>query len=114
MNDSKRRINKDVKRILAHHTHQEEQAFKGTIKEGFERRFTIVNERDFQKYVYESAQDDFIRVVNLVADYIENGRIEDGKKPYNNYMVINLDEPYVDEVIEIMKRHGHWKQDAKR
>lgn len=24
------------------------------------------------------------------------------------YLVINQDEPYADEVIEIMKRHDHW------
>lgn len=34
-------------------------------------------------------------------------RALEGKKE-NNYLVINTDEPYADEVIEIMKRHGHW------
>lgn len=24
------------------------------------------------------------------------------------YLVINTDEPYADEVIEILKKHGHW------
>ncbi|MCM3180205.1 hypothetical protein [Cytobacillus horneckiae] len=85
-----------------------ESTFKGTVKEGFERRFTIVNERDFRKYVPVPVQDDFIRKFNNVADWIEDGRIKEGKKSNNSYVVINLDEPYINEIIEIMKRNGHW------
>lgn len=30
------------------------------------------------------------------------------KKEPHTYLVINRDEHYADEVIEILKRHGHW------
>ncbi|WP_137744577.1 hypothetical protein [Robertmurraya siralis] len=85
-----------------------ESAFKGTVKEGFERRFTVINERDFQKYVPESIQHDFWVEFNQAQNWIEDGRMQEGKQPFNNYVVINLDEPYIKEIIEIMKRHGHW------
>ncbi|WP_406590316.1 hypothetical protein [Bacillus atrophaeus] len=29
--------------------------------------------------------------------------------PPSSYCVINLDEPYAPEVVEIMKKHGHWE-----
>jgi hypothetical protein len=86
-----------------------EQAFKGTVKEGFERRFTIINEHDFQKYVPEPAQEDFRITLNNMSAWIEDGRMQEGKQPYNSYVVINLDEPYIKEIIEIMKRNGHWE-----
>ncbi|MEB6549759.1 hypothetical protein MXL46_11745 [Heyndrickxia sporothermodurans] len=85
-----------------------ESVFKGTVKEGFERRFTIINEKDFEKYVPDSLQEEFAAVFNNVADWIEEGRKEDGKAPFNSYVVINLDEPYIDDIIEIMKRNDHW------
>ncbi len=85
-----------------------ESAFKGTVKEGFERRFTVINEHDFQKYVPVHTRESFEAKFNNVAGWIEDGRKQEGKQPFNSYIVINLDEPYIDEIIEIMKRHGHW------
>ncbi|ATX84798.1 hypothetical protein HUS59_17025 [Bacillus velezensis] len=35
-------------------------------------------------------------------------REAEGKK-FNNYAVINRDEPYIDEVTDIMRKHGHWE-----
>lgn len=85
-----------------------ESAFKGTIKEGFERRFTVINERDFDQHVPDPVKEDFRMTFNNVAAWIEDGRLQEGKQPFNSYIVINLDEPYIEEIIEIMKRHGHW------
>lgn len=107
MNNSFRRTDESIKEVLTK-AKNKETAFDGTVKEGFERRFTVINERDLKKYVPEIDVDDFVYEFNIVSKHIEEGRIADGKKPFNNYLVINLDEPYADEVIEIMKRHGHW------
>lgn len=85
-----------------------ESAFKGTAKEGFERKYTILNEKDYHKYVPDGAKEEFHAVFGNICDWIEDGRTKDGKKPYNNYIVINIDEPYIDEIIEVMKRNGHW------
>ncbi|MED4990130.1 hypothetical protein [Parageobacillus toebii] len=85
-----------------------EPAFDGTVLEGRERRYTIINERDLKKYVHPEKLDRFYELLNDVLGDIEDGREADGKKPYNCYIVINVDEPYVNEIIEVMKRHGHW------
>jgi len=34
--------------------------------------------------------------------------IQTGKITPATYLVINTDEPYADEIIEIMKRYVHW------
>lgn len=106
MNTSHRNINPEVQKILQQLI--AEPAFEGTVKEGMERRFTIINEKDYQRYVPVQARESFEAALNNVAGWIEDGRQKEGKHPFNNYVVINLDEPYIDEVIEIMKRHGHW------
>jgi hypothetical protein len=85
-----------------------ESAFKGTVIEGFERRFTVINERDFERYVPYPVKEDFQIKFNNVAAWIEDGRTKEGKQPFNSYVVINLNEPYINEIIEIMKRHRHW------
>ncbi|WP_203362424.1 hypothetical protein [Bacillus sp. REN10] len=89
----------------------EETAFKGTVLEGRERRYTVINERDVKKYVPQGAQEDFHASFNNLCDWIEEGRQLDGKKPYNSHIVINTDEPYIDEIIAVMKKHGHFKEE---
>lgn len=45
----------------------------------------------------------------LLCEYADCKRtIKTGKIDKPTYLVINTDEPYADEVIEIMKRNGHW------
>ena len=85
-----------------------EPAFTSNIKEGLSRKYTVLNERDYQKYVPDDLKERFEPVFCEVLTTIEEGRVKDGKHPYNNYVVINLDEPYINEIIEIMKRYGHW------
>lgn len=87
-----------------------ESAFNGTVLEGRERRYTIINERDMDKYVNIFDRNHFAIELEHVLGKIEHGRELDGKKSFNSYIVINTDEPYVDEIIEVMKRHGHWNK----
>jgi hypothetical protein len=68
----------------------------------------LLKQGDYQKYVHEELKEKFELIFGEVLDTIEQGRVKDGKHPFNNYVVINLDEPYIDEIVEIMKRHGHW------
>ncbi len=86
-----------------------EQAFKGTVLEGRERKYSIINEKDLLKYVPIRVADKLRAAYNKTCDYIEYGREKDGKKPYNSYIVINTDEPYINEIKEVMKKHGHWE-----
>lgn len=85
-----------------------EQAFDGTVLEGRERRYTVLNEKDIAKYGDSQLIDNMNQAIDDVLFDIENGRSKDGKKPYNSYIVINVDEPYIGEIIEVMKRHGHF------
>lgn len=39
---------------------------------------------------------------------IARKRKEEGKRGFPKYLVINTDEPYADEVIDILKKNGHW------
>jgi hypothetical protein len=52
---------------------------------------------------------DTIARTNLecVTDAVKRIRKKKGKK-LNTYLVINTDELYADEVIDILKRNGHW------
>lgn len=108
MNDSYRHINQDVKNILEKHKNRE-PAFDGTVLEGRERKYTILSEKDREKYLTVAENGVLDEALFYYLGKIEEGRARDGKEPFNSYIVINVDEPYVGEVIEIMKRNGHWE-----
>lgn len=103
MNESHRRINTDIQKIL-----KAEPAFKETVLEGKERRYTVINETDIKKYVPKEVAIEMGEALYAALHFVEEGREREGKKPFNSYIIINTDEPYVNEVIEIMKRNGHW------
>lgn len=65
----------------------------------------IVIKIDDLKYINSPFK---IAMLKNDLDDIKIGRKAEGKNIDNKYLVINTDEPYVDEVIEIMKRNGHW------
>jgi hypothetical protein len=67
-------------------------------------KYIILKNEDIEKYVPKF----MVNTLEDICKHIEAGRREDGKKPKNTYIVINMDEPYALEVIEILKRHGHW------
>jgi len=68
-------------------------------------KFTVIKNDDLDSayLMYPS----LCRSFELLQDKIKHYREYEGKKE-NTYLVINADEPYVDEVIDILKRHGHW------
>lgn len=72
--------------------------------DGMEMKFTVLKNEDIKKYVPKSIASG----LEDIQIEIEEGRKADGKKIDNTYLVINTDEPYADEVIDILKRHGHW------
>lgn len=45
----------------------------------------------------------------LLCDYAQARRtIKTGKIDEPKYLVINIDEPYSEEIINILKNNGHW------
>ena len=41
---------------------------------------------------------------------VEKSRITAGKSYRNHYVVINMDEPYIEEIKAIMTKYGHWEE----
>lgn len=107
-NTNERHINQEVVDILTRGRKEVEPAFKGTIKEGCERRYTIINERDLNKYVDAATRDELEDALAIAADQIEQGRLNEGKTAFNNYIVINIDEHYAKEVVAVLEENGHW------
>lgn len=92
------------------YTRNSESAFDGSVMEGQPRRYTILNEQDIKTYLPEELQEKLDDVLSEVLETIEEGRFEDGKKPYNSYIVNNTDEPYIGEIVDVMKKHGKWDE----
>lgn len=70
---------------------------------GFECKYFVIKVDDVKKYL------DVVDQKFLAKCFwkIEECRRRDGKKAFNDYLVVNTDEPYASEVAEIMKKHGH-------
>lgn len=75
------------------------------LKCGAAKKFIVIKIDDLKKYV-----NSVFKLAMLENDLndIQAGRKADGKKPCPEYLVISTDEPYAGEIIEIMKRNGHW------
>ncbi|MGD6894306.1 hypothetical protein [Bacillus infantis] len=71
--------------------------------DGMQMKFTVVKNDDIEKYLSKNDQE---KLVDCLGQ-IKMSRALEGRGNAK-YLVINTDEPYADEVIEIMKRHGHW------
>lgn len=118
MNTSFPRINNEVKEIIEKNrlqsafetiTQQPEEAFEGTVLEGKSRKYTILSHKDLNKYIDPFTQNEMWIMLDRISGNIEDGREKDGKNPFNSYLVINTDETYVNEVVEIMHKNGHWE-----
>ncbi len=72
---------------------------------GGKRKYIVLKIDELFKYVRAPVK---LALLDNDMEDIKKGREQDGKKPVNEYIVINLDEPYAPEIIEIMKKHGHW------
>lgn len=72
--------------------------------EEMDQKFLVLKNDDIDAFIHPARQGEF----NRLLSGIDMGRRVQGKAGQNDYLVINLDESYAGEVIEIMKRHGHW------
>jgi hypothetical protein len=71
-----------------------------------QNRFIVIKEEDADKYLPNHDQIDLGHILRQ----IRNGREKDGKTNNNFYAVINTDEPYFEEIKNIMKKNGHWEE----
>lgn len=70
---------------------------------GAANKFTVIKNEDISRLA-----PGYIDLLELILNQITLDRLKHGKNSTPFYLVVNEDEPYADEVIEIMKRHGHW------
>ncbi|MFA5719940.1 MAG: hypothetical protein WC939_02635 [Acholeplasmataceae bacterium] len=70
--------------------------------EGIGDKFIVIKKDDL-KYLdkYTGA------ALDLALAVINENRKAEGKK-FNYYLVVNADESYAGQVIDLMKTHGHW------
>jgi hypothetical protein len=74
------------------------------LKCGALRKFIVIKEADAIEYLnYDEKV-----ALEVILVKINNKRAENQRKCDNEYFVINTDEPYAGEIIEILKRNGHW------
>lgn len=48
--------------------------------------------------------------LQTVSELVGMYRKSMGKNPAPEYIVVNRDEPFADEVIEVLKKHGKWDE----
>lgn len=70
---------------------------------GMKIKFTVLKNEDLGKLPFEQKAN-----LSEIQEMVMRNRISEGKRGVPRYLVINTDEPYADEVIEILKRNGHW------
>lgn len=68
-----------------------------------EYKFAVAKIEDIDTLLPADQAQKFYGLLNIIND----AREQRGK-PLNSYIVINLDEPYAGDVVEIMKANGHW------
>jgi hypothetical protein len=51
-----------------------------------------------------------LKLLDGIVDRILVKREAEGKNPVNNYIVVNSDEGYAEEVREVLKKHGDWDE----
>jgi hypothetical protein len=75
--------------------------------EGMEMKYTVIKNED----LLSLPKGDLWKLkLENITDMID---VHKERETSNTYIVINTDEPYVEEVISIMKKHGHWGKTPK-
>lgn len=106
MNNSFPRINEEVAAVLKQA--KAEPSFEGTVLEDKEQKYAVIKLADLVKYNSEFDLAEVAPLIDSLLGNVEAGRERDGKKPFNSYVVINTDEPWIDEIVEVMNRNGAW------
>lgn len=71
---------------------------------GIEAKFTVIKNDDIKKHLDERDKSELSRILWKIGKL----RYEEGKEAENTYLVVNVDEPYSPEIINIMKVNDHW------
>ncbi len=72
------------------------------IKDMIEEKFLVIKLDDIDKCLTTHQQES----LGDLLRHIDENRKRDGKKD-NDYLVVNVDEPYAELVFNIMRKYGH-------
>ncbi len=64
----------------------------------------VIKKDDLTKYLNSQEYN----ALSEVLCKINQGRSLDKRPTDHRYIILNMDEPFVDEVISVLEKHGHW------
>ncbi|GAS82434.1 hypothetical protein [Paenibacillus amylolyticus] len=67
-------------------------------------KHTVIKNEDVEKHLNELERVQMLRLLNKVRV----GRASEGKQAVNTYLIVNTDEVYATDVVQILKDNGHW------
>lgn len=67
---------------------------------------TVIKNEDVEKHLTEMEKVQLLRLLNKV----KAGRASEGKQAVNVYLIVNTDESYASDVVQILKDNGHWER----
>jgi len=68
-------------------------------------KYIIIKQDDLYRYTSQQDQIDLARILKAIRD----GRIKEKKNTGNKYLVVNTDEDYAEDVIDILRKNNYWK-----
>ena len=68
-------------------------------------KYTVIKQEDMIKHASEQDRIDLARILKN----IRISRYKFNKNTGNKYLVINVDESYARDVVDILKQNNHWK-----
>jgi len=74
------------------------------LKCGGIEKFIVIKKDDLNGSLSMLEKKQLTCILSNIFDW----RLRTNKKPDNEYIVINTDEPYVNEIIEILKKNNQW------
>lgn len=69
---------------------------------------TVFKNEDLFRYL---DAEEYKSIVSI-GEKINQGRFKDGRTTDNTYIVVNTDETYIDEIIEVLKLHNAWGEET--
>ena len=75
------------------------------LKCGAQRKFIVIKEEDIFKYAFAHEQEQLKNITNNIKD---KKFCVTGIDPNHEYLVINTDEDFIEEIIDILKRNNKW------
>jgi len=68
-------------------------------------KYFIIKQEDMIKHTSEQDRSDLARILKN----IRISRYKFNKNTGNKYLVINVDESYAEDIVDILKKNNHWK-----